>query len=146
MTSTLNWSAISFLLLLVVSLFRFEAGCFRDLLECLDVGLNHFDELGWSRQVGKRAYAFKTLLDRIFRQHLLHCFVELVDNRLRRASWKHQTVPAKIANATDPAFGECRYVRDRRPACRCGYGEDPHVTGIHLTANGMVELDGEGGV
>src|SRR5262245_17628241 len=64
MTSTLNWSAILFLLLL--RLFRFEAGRFRDLLECFDVGLNNFDELRGCRQFGKRAYAFKALLDRIF--------------------------------------------------------------------------------
>ena len=90
------------------ALFGFEASRLGDLLETFDVGLNNFAEFRRRRQVGDRAYRLQPLLDGIFGQHLPQRLVQLVDDRLRRAGRKDQTVPAEVANPFNTALRQRR--------------------------------------
>src|SRR5262245_15740123 len=87
-----------------------DSGVLDQLRPLRDFGLDYRRE--FRRRVGDDLHAkiLQMLACIILRENTCRLAVKLVDDRLRRSGWRHQTKPYCRVKAGEPGFRECRHV------------------------------------
>src|SRR5262245_45434543 len=87
-----------------------DSGVLDQLRPLRDFGFDYRREL--RRRVGDDLHAkiLQMLACIILRENTCRLAVKLVDDRLRRSGWRHQTEPYCRVKAGEPSFRECRHV------------------------------------